>query len=76
MGRCPGTSYGSSCSTPFGVSCSSTWFGRCARNLLAAGLPKPAIVLVSGVLFGVVHLPGALFYYWVVGRDPWLELMG
>ena len=82
-----------------------------ARNLLAGGLPKPAIVLVSGVLFGVVHLPdlqlssatllvglvfapiylrwrnlwplgvlhgwlGVLFYYWILGRDPWLELMG
>ena len=83
--------------------------GVAVRNL-ARALPKPAVVVIAGLLFGAIHLPhvalagatavlggvftvvflrtrnvwplgvchgwlGVLFYYWVLGRDPWLELV-
>ncbi len=80
-----------------------------AGNLRKAGLPEPAVLVTTALLFGVAHLPdlplagmtaaagllwtwafhrrpnlwilsfshawlGTLAFYWMLGRDPWLEM--
>ena len=85
--------------------------GYVTRHLAEAGLPALAVVPITAVAFGSVHLPnapltaatvamggafaplylrdrnlwplgvahgtlGALFYVWVLDRDPWAEIVG